>query len=192
MFVLHALCLLFKCIQSQRLFPPVLVTFVEMGHVSMELAVMEWYSVLMPVMKSDANGNHTVTVLLPNFDAPIPTTTIPSASHLVNDVMEHQIAQMEVMNKIVGLIVTLAEGTAIATLTAVQRDVMVEPSATMEAMSKTVRPIVTTAEDTTIAPLSLAHNDVMEDQSAMMEVMNKIVDQQPAVTTAYHITTVPC
>ena len=190
--ILHAFCLLFtnpKCIQNQRLFPCVMVLSVEMGHVSMELTVMEWYSVLMAAMKSDVNDNHTaVTVLLPNFDAPLPTpiaTPIPGASHLVVDVMEDQTAQTEAMNEIVGHIVTTAEDLVIAPPASVLGDVMVEPNAMMEVMSKIVGPIVTTAEDPAIAPLSPVQSDVMEDQSAMMEVMNKTATHYQVLIVYY-------
>ena len=80
-FVLHGLCLFFinpKCVQSQRLFPCVMVMYVETGHASMELAAMELYSALMAVMKSDVNDNQTTVLLRANFmiNATPPTVCI--------------------------------------------------------------------------------------------------------------------
>ena len=137
---------------------------------------------LMAVMNSDVKGNHRLAVLLPNFDAPLPpirvTTTIPGASPLVVDVMEHLTAQMEAMNEIVDP-VTTAEGLVLVPHVYVQRDVMEDQSAMMEAMNEIVgpAPAAITAEGTVTVLHQFVQSDVMEVQSAMMSLMRKTAIQ---------------
>ena len=139
---------------------------------------------LMAVMNSDVKGNHRLlAVLLPNFDAPLPpirvTTTIPGASPLVVDVMEHLTAQMEVMNETVTP-VTTAEGIIVTVPHVyVQRDVMEDQSAMMEAMNEIVgpAPAAITAEGTVTVLHQFVQSDVMEVQSAMMSLMRKTAIQ---------------
>ena len=74
---------------------------------SMELAAMEWYSVLTAAMNTGVKDRHQILsalmLLRPNFDAPLdpPTTTlIINASPPIVDVTEHPTVPMEVTKEI--------------------------------------------------------------------------------------------
>ena len=68
--------------------------FVEMGHVSMELAVMEWHSALMAAMNTDVKDNH-----LAGLDD---VCLAPNASSLIG-VIELLIAMMVEMKRVVAM-----------------------------------------------------------------------------------------